>query len=484
MEPIFELAIVLPPKGSRSPARALHGQLRDAILDGRLLPGLRLPPTRALAGRLGVSRNTAVAAYDLLLAEGYLTSQQGDGTYVAKILPDRVTSRTAAGYGIADPRLAAAWRKPLAAMEAIPGTFRFDFRVGIPDQSLFPFDIWRRLSARALRNLSKTQPSYANPDGRPELREAIAAHVSFTRAVACRAGDIVVTAGAQRALDLLTRVLVTPGETVVAMENPGYTPARTAFAAGGAEIVPVPVDGEGLIVDSLPVSASLIYVTPSHQFPLGVALSARRRAALLDYAQKNRAVIIEDDYDGEFRFGGRPLDALQTLDRTGSVFYVGTFSKSLFPALRLGFAVVPGWARAAIITAKQIADGPDPVVTQDALAAFITEGHLARHVRKMRHIYSERRVALLEALERHCAGWLEPMPSLAGLHISARLAPAVKSASFAAQAAEAGIAVEPIGKYAASNPTLNGLAFGLGGIATGRIDEGIAWLARLKSLNS
>ena len=481
MDPILPFDIRLPPEGSRDLLRALHRQLRAAILDGRLQPGLRLPATRALADGLGVSRNTAVAAYDLLLSEGYLAARPGAGTYVADVLRRPKRSEPAAAPG-ADRRLNVLWRTPPAVSPPTsPPTYRFDLRVGLPDTSGFPFHVWRRLSARALRKVSRAPAAYADPQGRRTLRAAIAQHVSFARAVACQPDDIVVTSGAQQAFDLLARILVTPGRTAVAIEEPGYPPMRAAFAAAGARIAAVAVDGEGLMVDSLPTDVRVICVTPSHQYPSGVAMSPRRRAALLDAAQARGAVVIEDDYDSEFRFAGRPLDALQTLDRTGCVFYVGTFSKSLFPALRLGFVAAPSWARSALVTAKQIADWHAPVLAQDTLAAFITEGHLARHVRKMRKIYDERRTVLLRALSRHWGERLEPIPSDAGLHLSARLVAAIPADPLIAKAAQAGIGLYALGGRTTARPRPNGLVFGYGMIVAGRIDEAIRQLARLAS---
>jgi GntR family transcriptional regulator / MocR family aminotransferase len=286
---------------------------------------------------------------------------------------------------------------------------------------------------------------------------------------------VIVTA---QAIDLIARILVVPGETTVAVEDPGYPPMRAAFAAAGACIANVPVDDEGLVVDRLPPNARAICVTPSHQFPLGVAMSLRRRAALLDFARARRAVVIEDDYDGEFRFGGKPLDALQTLDRAELVFYVGTFSKSLFPALRLGFLVAPPWARSALVAAKQLTDWHGPVLAQDTLAAFIAEGHLARHVRKMRAIYGERRAALLRSLARHCGDRLAPIPAVAGLHLAARLAGPLPAGTLVARAADAGIGVESLDRYAGRKAAVRGLAFGYGMIRSDEIDEAIRRLAR------
>jgi GntR family transcriptional regulator/MocR family aminotransferase len=319
--------------------------------------------------------------------------------------------------------------------------------------------------------------AYAGPAGQPELREAIARHVSVMRAVACQADDVVATVGAQQAFDLLARILVTPGRTVVAVEEPGYPPARAAFAAAGATIASIPVDSEGLVVDRLPAGTRVVMVTPSHQFPLGTVMSARRRQALLQFAQAHRAVVIEDDYDGEFRYGGRPLDALQTLDRGENVFYVGTFSKSLFPALRLGFVVAPPWARPALIAARRITDLHGPVLAQETLTGFIAEGHLMRHVRRMRKVYGERRATLLQALVRHCGDRLIPIPGEAGLHLAARLAGPLRANAVVARAAEQGLKLQALQSFAATKATVNGLAFGFGVIQADQIDNAIRRLA-------
>ena len=257
-----------------------------------------------------------------------------------------------------------------------------------------------------------------------------------------------------------------------------------AFAAAGAKVVGVPVDDEGLMVDRLPTDARVIYVTPSHQFPLGVVLSPRRRAALLEFARTHHALVIEDDYDGEFRYGGRSLDALQTLDRTGSVStgsvcYVGTFSKCLFPALRLGYAVPPPWLRPALTAAKQLGDWHGDVLAQDTLAAFIAEGHLVRHVRRMRNVYAQRRQALLDALARHAGDRLLPIPSNAGLHLAVRLTAPVNAGALQLQAMAVGIRPEALDGYAAAESHINGLAFGFGLIEADQIEEALRGLTRL-----
>ena len=475
---MFELALSLPSRGSRQLLRALHGQLRAAIVDGRLKPGLRLPPTREMASAYRVSRNTVVAAYDLLLTEGYLTAQRGAGTFVAAALPRKRDAKRVAAEPGTDRRLSPFWRAttPLPASSSGPAP-SFDFRMGTPDIKAFPFEIWRRLYGRALRALAKSPPRSENPQGRERLRVAISSHVSFTRAVACGPEDIVVTSGAQQAFDLLARVLVTPGRTTVAVENPGYPPARLALAAAGARLAPVPVDADGMVVSKLPRHARVISVTPSHQFPLGSVLSTERRVALLDFARRNGAVIVEDDYDGEFRFSGRPLDALQTLDRDESVFYVGTFSKSLFPAIRVGYIVAPSWARPALMAARQSAEGPHSIVAQEALADFITEGHLTRHVRKMRRVYAERRDALLEGLAQ--IPWLEPVPSVAGLHLAAFTRAGLDADALEARAREGGVGIRSLRSFYMGKAGRGGIGFGLGPISQREIEAALPILRKL-----
>jgi GntR family transcriptional regulator/MocR family aminotransferase len=480
MDPVLPFQITLPREGSRTLLRALHQQLRSAILDRRLQPGLRLPATRTLADAYGVSRNTAVAAYDLLLSEGYLVTRPRSGAYVADVLPPSRHAKAPVSPSPSERRLNAFWRDPPIMLPGVVRPkVRFDFRLGIAEKRLFPFDIWRRLSGRSLRAFADEPSAYSSPRGRAELRDAIAKHISFARAVACSADDVFVTGGSQQAFDLLARILVTPGRTVVAIENPGYLAIRAAFTAAGARIAAVPVDNEGMIVDGLPADANVICVAPSHQFPLGSAMSMRRRAALLQFATARRAVIIEDDYDAEFRFSGRPLDALQTLDRHESVFYVGTFSKSLFPGIRLGFVVAPPWPRRALVAAKHLSDVHCSVLDQDTLAAFIAEGHMVRHVRKMRAIYARRLELLLTHLHRDFGRWLEPIPSVAGLHVAAFTKTSVDSDRIVQRAREREVGVYSLRPYYFEGPSRSGLVFGYGAIDEREIVEGLSRLRRV-----
>jgi GntR family transcriptional regulator/MocR family aminotransferase len=475
---VLELQLSLPPPGSRHIRRSLYDQLRSAILDGRLAPGIRLPAERGLAASLGISRNTVVSVYKILTNEGLIQTRTGAGTFIAPALRSGRAPQVGARPGGA--WINPAWTDRSDRDPTAPRQIIYNFRLGFPDTSTFPFDVWQRLCGRALRFYAQHAPQYSEPAGRLALREAIAVHVSRTRSIACGAGNIIVTAGAQQAFDLLARVLVTRKRPVVAIEDPGYLFARHAFAAVGAEVVPVPVDREGLMVDRLPRNAALIYVTPSHQFPSGVTMSPRRRRALLDFASARAAVVVEDDYDGEFRFLGGPLDALQTLDTADRVFYVGTFSKSMFPSLRIGYIVAPEWAHAALARARRTCDGCGSVIEQEALANFIGEGHLGQHVRRMRKIYDQRRLALLEALHRHCRGLLEPGPAASGLQLAVYARRRWNMDRLLEKAVESGIVITSLSRLAMEPAHLRpGFALGFGLIATDQVEPSITALSRL-----
>ncbi|MBI2380394.1 MAG: PLP-dependent aminotransferase family protein [Gammaproteobacteria bacterium] len=472
MEPVFPFDLDLRRHDSGGLVHALHSQLRAAILDGRLAPGWPLPATRRVAATLGLARNTVLAAYDLLIAEGYVLPRRRAKAVVAELASRRKSVPVAAKKH--ELPLNPLWQRPYLSPEPPRELPARCFRLGIPEHYHFPHAVWRRLSARCLREWSRQGFSYPPTGGLPELREAIASHVAFTRAVACTAEDVLVTSGAQHAFDLLARLLVTPGETKVAVEDPGYPQTRAAFAAAGARLVPVPVDDEGLCVERLPEDVRIVAVTPSHQSPTGAVLSMRRRTALLDFARRQGAVLIEDDYDGEFRFGGRPLDALQTLDRDGRVFYVGTFSKSLFPALRKGFIVAPAWARDKLLALQYCTDGHADALSQAVLAAFIREGHLARHVRHMQPIYAERRQALLDGLRDQLGSWLEPIPSEAGLHLAARIRDPALAPLILTRARQYTPGAQSIDHYGMNPPYPPALSFGYGQIDAGDIAEALA----------
>lgn len=463
--------------GRRDLSAQIFRQLRDAILDGRLRPGQRLPPTRELARRLSVSRNTAGVAYDELVAEGLVEGRVGAGSYVASAVPVREAARRAPA-GAVHPR--ARWRTPPVFATGDAPAASFDFSVGRPDDTRFPLTTWRRLLARELRESSRPFASYAHPAGHPALRAAIAAHVGVSRAVRASADDIVVTAGAQQAFDLIGRVLIDPG-TGVAVEDPGYGRLRALVSTLGANVLPVPVDDEGLVVEAIPARARLVYVTPSHQFPLGVTMSLRRRAALLEWAERRGAVVIEDDYDSEFRFGGRPLDPLQRLDRSGRVLYVGSFSKVLVPGLRLGFVVAPASLQPALQAARQVADWHGDLAPQGALARFIESGGLARHIRTVAREYEARYTRIASTIESRFAGVLRLVPAAAGLHVAATLDRRVHltGAAIVRAAAADGVRVAALSGFYAGQVDRDGLVLGFGGIQTARLDAGLERLARV-----
>jgi GntR family transcriptional regulator/MocR family aminotransferase len=333
------------------------------------------------------------------------------------------------------------------------------------------------MSARQLRSLARLPTDYGPADGEPALRKEIAEHVSLARAVLCGADDIVVTNGAQQALDLIARVLVEPG-MVVAVEEPGYPPARNLFESFGATIVGVPVDRDGLVVDKLPATARIIYTTPSHQFPLGVPLSLSRRYKLIRWADEHSAAIIEDDYDSDFRFEGRPVESLQSMDRSGIVLYVGTFSKVLFPGIRLGFVVAPPPLRHAIVSAKRLSDWQCAVLPQRVLAEFMASGSYVKHIRKLTREFSRRRRLILTMLQDRCSEWIRPFPSVAGLHIAAELTRSTRSRAVVEFAARQNVGVYDLAPFWAGKPRFEAIMLGFGATSVETIASGLRRLGR------
>jgi GntR family transcriptional regulator / MocR family aminotransferase len=469
--------------GRRDLTRQIYNQLRAGIIEGRLAAHARLPSTRDLAAQLGVSRKTTLDAFERLIAEGYLRTRAGDGTFVAEGLTRLPSAREQPMS--ASARANAIWRdmpKRLSMpMPPADESLDCDFKGGVTDKTLFPYDAWRRCLHHAIRRQARAGgqiAGYRDPGGEQELRLGIARYLAFSRAVTCNWQDVIVTQGAQQALDLLARVVIQPGD-VVAVEEPGYPPARALFAALGARIAHVPVDGEGIVVGKLPKNTRLVYVTPSHQFPLGMPMSLERRIELLEWAGKRGAVIVEDDYDGEFRFEGRPVESLKSLDHAGLVAYVGTFSKTIFPDLRIGYMVPPATLSEPLWTAKQICDWHSCMLTQTALGAFMLDGDYAKHLRRMHKAYAERRACLLRGLTGELAAWFEPMPATAGIHLVARLAKPLDEARVVAAAREASIGLYGIAAFYDSKPDEQGMLFGYGGTNVETIERGMARLAAL-----
>jgi len=404
--------------------RQIYDEWRRGILAGRFPPGERMPSTRELAAALRVSRATVTAAYEQLVAEGYLDGHRGSGTFVSRELPERGPGPTAAGSVRAagtPPRLSAfAERLGPAPSRAAEPTGVINLSGTGPDADLFPYPTWRRLVRRHLRRISPGLFRYgADPAGLDALRDALADYLRRSRAVQCRPDQVVIVSGSQQALDLCSRVLVDPGDNVV-VEEPGYGGARQLFAAVGARLRPVAVDEDGMVTASIP-PARLAYVTPSHQFPLGMSLSLARRLELLAWAGSHRSFVIEDDYDSEFRYGGAPLPALQGLGDGTRVVYAGTFSNAMFPGLRIGYLVLPPPLVGPFTRAKWYADRQTGYLEQAALADFLAEGHLEQHVRRMRRVYKARREALIEALDRAFGRRLTVLGDAAGMHVVVRI---------------------------------------------------------------
>ena len=484
--------------------RQLYEGLRGEILSGRLPAGSRLPSVRSLVHEFGISRNTVTGALSQLSAEGYLEARVGSGTFVARSMPDdllRAGGRSK-GRGGRTPMPNPSRRDPendpqeqrllsrrgsLLAITPVGATVRSAgqpapfaaFAPAVPDVGAFPHQTWGRIAGRMWRRPPEDLLRYGAPAGYRPLREAVAEYLRASRAVDCSWERVIVVSGSQQALDLCARLLLDPGDEAW-IEDPCYLGARAALLANGARIVPVPVDGEGLDVsagEAKAPGARLACVTPSHQYPSGATMSVGRRLALLEWSSRVGAWILEDDYDGEFRYSGRPLPSLQGLDENGRVLYLGTFSKSLFPALRLGYVVVPEVLMDAFANAKALADRHAPAVEQAILAEFIAEGHFGRHLRKTRKLYAERQAALVEAAAGELAGLLEVRASDAGLHLVGRLGGKADDELASQQAARMGIRAPSLSAHRLAESGYPGLVLGYAAFEEQVIRRGVGRLA-------
>lgn len=479
----FDLAsLQIDPASGAARYRQIVAQIRSAIDRGALAPDTRLPPTRALAASLGISRITVVAAYEQLIAEGYLVGRVGAGTSVASTPPrppalhPRPTSSAAKA---ALSPFGAALRDAALALPLDSGPPRL-FRPNVPDLRLFPGRLWARLLARQIRAGDLELLGYSDPAGLPALRDAVARYLTTFRGVACTPEHVIITGGSQAAIALLVRVLLKAGDTVW-MEHPGYPDTAMLLRASGIRIAPVPVDAEGLQVhegERMAPAARLAFVTPGHQMPTGVVLSQMRRLNLLDWADRAEAWVLEDDYDGEYRYDGPPRQALQGIDQRGRVLHLGTFSKTLAPALRLGYMVVPTpligpLAQAQLLTARQL-----PTLEQAALASFIAEGHMARHIRRMREQYRLRRAALASALERAFGDRVHIGGAMAGLHVVVWLDAQADLARVAHAARAAGIELRTTAEYATEGPVSPGLLLGFALATPDELRAGVEQLRR------
>jgi GntR family transcriptional regulator/MocR family aminotransferase len=470
--------------------RQIYERVRGAILSGSLAPGTRLPSSRTLAADLGVSRNTAELAFSQLEAEGFLVRRVGAGSYVALAIPER--ERAPRKVRMATPPPAARpGKEPLskrgravveAASRAVPGhPDQRLFARALPSLDSFPLRIWRRLIARHAGRWHGESLFEGNAAGYRPLREALVPYLAAARGVKCDWRQILVLTSTQQALDLAARLLLDQGDPVW-LEEPGYLGAWASFQSAGASIVPVPVDDEGVTVDegvALAPAARLAYVTPSHQYPLGVTMSLARRLALLEWAASAGAWVIEDDYDSEFRYTGRPLAALQALDARGRVIYAGTFNKVLFPGLRLAYVVVPEGLVDAFTGARTLVDGHAPSFMQAVLTEFIVAGHLSSHVRRMRALYHERRDILLDAIAGQLAGRVDVKAADTGLHATGWLGRGVDDREISRRAATKGLDLPPLSRYYHTRRARPGLLFNYASVPPADIRRGIGILATI-----
>jgi GntR family transcriptional regulator/MocR family aminotransferase len=477
----FEL--MLPPRDPAVPAYGwLYGALRAEILEGRLRPGTRLEATRELAARYGLARGTIVNAFELLKSEGYLEGSAGSGTFVSKVLPEellevRQKAPTRAAESRRPRRRISEYGKRVKLFSGYEMRPTRAFRSNLPALELFPAALWAKIAARRWRGASANLLRGCDALGFRPLRDAVAEYLGTSRGVKCSGEQIVIVSGVQEALDIAARLFLNPGDRVC-MENPGYTGAALAFKAVGAKIRAVPVDDEGMAIGGTTLrGARLIYVTPGHQFPLGITMSLARRLELLEAARKSGALIFEDDYDSEFRYSGRPIPALQGLDEHGMVLFAGSFSKVLFPSLRLGYLVIPSDLVSYFEAIKSVTSRHAPLAEQAILCDFIVEGHFGRHLRRMREVYAERLAVLLESAREKLAGLLEISGIEGGLQTVGWLRGGIEEERAAAAAAKRNVEVTPVNRYSLGKAVPDGLQLGFAAVDAREIRRGVEELA-------
>ncbi|MCR4265804.1 PLP-dependent aminotransferase family protein [Nitratireductor sp. ZSWI3] len=451
--------IVLEDAGDAPKYLQLYRQLRDLISNNALQAGMRLPSTRALAADFGIARNTVVQVYEQLETEGYIETAHGKLARVANLPTLRQKDKVA---GLPDMAGFVSHRgRQLIELDHRSGEAEHHrFQPGMPDIGEFPFSIWRRLVTRHLKPGKRDLFGYYSYSGHAPLREAIASYVETSRGVKCSAQQVMITSGAQSAMNLLAILLTNPGDTVL-MEEPGYTGVQGAILAARAKLEPLHVDEHGWRIPQVgEASPRLIYVTPSCQFPMGATMRMEQRLQLLDYAQEVGAWVIEDDFDSEYRFCSQPIPAMQGADRNGRTIYVGTFSKTLFPSLRIGFIVFPGEVGADLAKAGFLLGNTPPLFLQAALADFITEGHFAKHLRRMKRIYDGRRSQFMKLAGPMLEEWLEPLDSGSGLQTVWKFRPVIEDIVVTAACERVGLNVTPLSVHYRHGAGMSGLILG------------------------
>jgi GntR family transcriptional regulator / MocR family aminotransferase len=480
--PSGDVAVVLGPRNAATPAyRRLCAALRAAILDGRLGPGVRLPSTREMARRHQLARGTVVAAFEQMKAEGYLTGRTGSGTYVADVVPDALLqagpSPRSTTVTPRRPRRLSDLARRARAFPASGLERARAFRANQPALDLFPITLWSQVAGRRLRRATVQLLRGCDAMGYPPLQRAVADYLGTARGVRCAPEQVAIVSGVQEAIDLAIRLVVNPGDRVC-MEDPGYIGASLALSAAGAVVSRVALDDEGMKVPaSRDRDARLVYVTPAHQFPVGTCMSLARRLALLEWARNTGALILEDDYDSEFRFSGSPVPALQGLDRHGIVLFAGSFSKVLLPSIRSGYLVVPPDLMERLAAVKSLVALRAPVLEQAILCDFITEGHFGRHLRRMREVYAERLGVLVEAAHDRLADVLDLSTVEAGLQTSAWFRRPIDGQAAINAAAQRGLEVLPLSRFSSRPLPRDGLLLGFAAIDAAEIRRGVKELA-------
>ncbi|HUP89401.1 MAG TPA: PLP-dependent aminotransferase family protein [Longimicrobiales bacterium] len=477
------LTLALPPKQPGIPAYLwLCDVLRSGILAGHLPPGTRLPATRDLARQYGLSRGTVVSAFAQLHAEGYTDPRTGSGTYVCSTIPEQLlkAGRSRARQEV-EPRrrITSKFLTQIHPMRYYEQPSSRAFRANQPALDLFPTTLWAQVAGRRLRRASAFDLLSCGAMGYRPLQEAVADYLNTSRGVKCGPEQVAIVAGLQEAVYLAGRMFVNPGDSVC-MEDPGYGGAARVFQALGAKIKPVPVDEQGMTVPNARLrNVRLVYVTPAHQYPLGITMSLARRMELLKWTRNNDTVILEDDYDSEYRYSGRPMPALQGLDVQGVVLFAGSFSKVMFPSLRLGYLVVPPDLVDGVAAIKGLTSRHAPVLEQAILADFISDGHFARHIRRMREVYAERLNALLVGAEKYVGELLEIPRVEAGLQTVGWLRPGVDAKSVARAAAKRDVEVIPLSEFCRGGKLRQGLQLGFAAVGPREIDRGLNELRKV-----